>query len=41
MPDFLLGLYFDHEDGGDIPSERRLIFTGLHSVTTQKKELFK
>jgi hypothetical protein len=28
---FLLGLFFDPEDGGDVPPKRRLIF----QVTTQ------
>jgi hypothetical protein len=36
--DFLLGLLFDSEDGGDVPSKRRMIFTGLHTATTQKKK---
>jgi hypothetical protein len=37
---FLLGLFFDPEDGGDVPKKRRLTFNGLHSVIAQKIELF-
>jgi hypothetical protein len=36
----LLGLYFDPEDGGDVPPKSPLAFNGLHSVISQKIELF-
>jgi hypothetical protein len=32
---FLLGLFFDPEDGGDVPLKRRLTFNGLHGVISQ------
>jgi hypothetical protein len=39
---FLLGLFFDPEDGGDMfLPKRRLIFNGLHGVISQKIVLFK
>jgi hypothetical protein len=37
---FLLGLFFDPEDRGDVPPKRLLTFKGLHSVISQKIELF-
>jgi hypothetical protein len=37
---FLLGLFFDAEDGGDVPPKRRLTINGLHGVMSQKIELF-
>jgi hypothetical protein len=36
---FLLGLLFDHEDGGDVPPKRRLTFAGPHGVISQKIEV--
>jgi hypothetical protein len=37
----LLGLFFNPEDGGDIFfPKQRLAFNGLHSVISQKTELF-
>jgi hypothetical protein len=38
---FLLGLFFDPEDGGDVPPKRRLTFNGLYGVISQKIGLFK
>jgi hypothetical protein len=38
-PGFLLGLFLDPEDGGDIPPKRRLAFNGLHGVISQKTKL--
>jgi hypothetical protein len=38
-PSFLLGLFFDPEDG-NIPRKRRLTFNGLHGVITQITEVF-
>jgi hypothetical protein len=38
---FLLGLYFDPEDEGDMfPAKCLLTFNGLHGVISQKIELF-
>jgi hypothetical protein len=37
---FLLGLFFDPEDGGDMFPKRRLTFNGLHGVISQKIVLF-
>jgi hypothetical protein len=37
---FLLGIFFDPEDGGDVPPKRRLTFNGLHGVISQKIVLF-
>jgi hypothetical protein len=37
---FLLGLFSDPDDGGDVSPKRRLIFNGLHGVISQKIELF-
>jgi hypothetical protein len=34
-----LGLFFNAEDGGDVPPKRRLTFIGLHGVISQKIEL--
>jgi hypothetical protein len=31
----LLGLFFDPEDGGDVPPKRRLTFNRLHDVISQ------
>jgi hypothetical protein len=36
-----LAYSFESKDGGDVPSKRWLIFTGLHSVITQKEGLLK
>jgi hypothetical protein len=36
----LLGLYFDHEDGGYVSPKRLLIFNGLHGAIFQKIDLF-
>jgi hypothetical protein len=36
----LLGLFYDPEDGSDIPPKRWLIFNKLHDVTFPKIELF-
>jgi hypothetical protein len=33
---FLLDLFFDPEDGGDVPPKRRLAFSGLHVIISQK-----
>jgi hypothetical protein len=33
---FMLDLFFDPEDGGDVPPKRRLSFNGLHSVIFKK-----
>jgi hypothetical protein len=38
---FRLGLHFDPEDGGDMPSETTFSFTGLHGVISHKTLLFK
>jgi hypothetical protein len=38
---FWLGLFFDLQDGGDVPPKRRLTSTGLHGATSQKTELSK
>jgi hypothetical protein len=38
--DILLGLIFNREDGGDVPSKRRCASTGIHSVISHKIELF-
>jgi hypothetical protein len=35
----LLGLFFDTEDGGDVPSKRQFVFNGLHGAISQKTEL--
>jgi hypothetical protein len=37
---FFLGLFFDPEDGGDVPPKRRFTFNRLHNVVSQKIELF-
>jgi hypothetical protein len=37
---FLLGLFFDPEDGGDVTPKRRLTLNGLHDVIPQKIVLF-
>jgi hypothetical protein len=37
---FLLGLFFDPEDGDDVPLKPRLIFNGLHGVISQKIVFF-
>jgi hypothetical protein len=37
---FLLGLFFDPEDGSYVPPKRRLTFNRLHYVISQKIELF-
>jgi hypothetical protein len=37
---FFLSLFFKPEDGGDVSLKRRLTFNGLHSVISQKIELF-
>jgi hypothetical protein len=34
-------LFFDPEDGGDVPPKRRLTFNGLHGVISQNMVLFK
>jgi hypothetical protein len=36
---FLLGPFFDPEDGGDVFSKRRLTLNGLYGVVSQKTEL--
>jgi hypothetical protein len=33
-------LFYDPEDGGDVPPKRRLPFNGLHGVISQKIVLF-
>jgi hypothetical protein len=39
---FLLGLFFDPEDGGDMPLRNvGRLSTGLQGIVSQKKELFK
>jgi hypothetical protein len=39
---YLLGLYFDPEDGGrHVSPNRRLTFNRLHGVLAQKMELFR
>jgi hypothetical protein len=38
-PGFLLGLFFDLEDGY-FPAKRRLTFNGIHDVISQKIEIF-
>jgi hypothetical protein len=38
---FLLGLFYDPEDGGDdVLSKRRFTFKRLHGIISQKIELF-
>jgi hypothetical protein len=37
---FLLSLFFDPEDGGNVPLKRQLTFNGLHSVISQKIAVF-
>jgi hypothetical protein len=37
---FLLGLFFDPEDGSDVPPKRWLTFKGLHGTITQKQVFF-
>jgi hypothetical protein len=37
---FLLGLLFGLEDGGDVPPKRRLTFTRLYGVISQKTEFY-
>jgi hypothetical protein len=37
---FLFSLYFDPEDGGNIPLKRRLTCNGLHGVISKNRELF-
>jgi hypothetical protein len=36
---FLLGLFFDPEDGDDVPPKRPMTLNGLHSVISQKMAL--
>jgi hypothetical protein len=36
----LLGLFFDPEDGSDVPPKRRLAFNGLHGIISQNTVLF-
>jgi hypothetical protein len=38
---FLLSLFFDTADGGDVSPKRLLTFNGLHGVITQMIKLFK
>jgi hypothetical protein len=38
--DFLLGLLFDPEDGGDVPPKRQLTSNGIHCVMSRKIERF-
>jgi hypothetical protein len=38
---FLLGLFFNREDGGDVPPKRQLTFNGPHGVIFQKTEILK
>jgi hypothetical protein len=33
---YLLGIFFDHEDGDDSPPERGQTYTALHGVAGQK-----
>jgi hypothetical protein len=33
---FLLGVFFDPEDGGNVPPKCRLTFNGLHGVISEK-----
>jgi hypothetical protein len=40
LPGSLLGLFFDPEDGKDIPPRHWLIFNRLHDVTFPKIQLF-
>jgi hypothetical protein len=35
-----IDLLYDPEDGSDVPQERHLTFDGLHSITSEKTELF-
>jgi hypothetical protein len=37
---FLFGLFFDPENGGDVPPKSHLTFTGLRGIMSQKIELF-
>jgi hypothetical protein len=37
---FLLGLFFNPEDGCDVSPRHRLTYSGLHGVIYQKTELF-
>jgi hypothetical protein len=37
--DFLLGLFFDPEDG-DVPPKHQLTYNALHGVISQKTEVF-
>jgi hypothetical protein len=37
---FLLGLFFDPEDGGDVPPKCGLTFNGLYRVISQTTERF-
>jgi hypothetical protein len=37
---FLLDLFFDREDGGDVPAKRRSTFNGLHGVISQKIKIY-
>jgi hypothetical protein len=38
---FLVGLFFDREDGGDtVPPKRERTLNGIHNVTSQNTELF-
>jgi hypothetical protein len=36
----MLGLFFDHEDGGDVPLKRWLTINKLHGVISWNTELF-
>jgi hypothetical protein len=38
---FLLDLFFDPEDGGDVSLKRRLTFNEIHGVLSRKIELLK
>jgi hypothetical protein len=38
--DFLLGLFFNHKNGCDIPPKRQSTFTRLQSIISSKTELF-
>jgi hypothetical protein len=36
---FLLGLFFDPEDGGDVSPKQQLTYNALHDVISQKTEV--